>query len=83
MKLSISLTDADVALIDELALEGRFTSRSAVIQHALARLRAQGLQADYVLAWDEWNGEGDAEPWDATVGDGVAPRANHGQGAKS
>jgi Arc/MetJ-type ribon-helix-helix transcriptional regulator len=82
MKLSISLTDADVALIDELAAEGAFTSRSAVIQHALARLRAQGLQADYGQAWDEWAAEGDAEPWDATVGDGVATPARAVQGAK-
>lgn len=74
MKLSISLTDADVALLDDLAAQGGFSSRSAVIQHALGRLRSQGLQGDYAQAWDEWDAEGDAEPWDATAGDGIAPR---------
>jgi len=74
MKLSISLADADVLLLDELASQGGFASRSAVVQYALGRLRTQGLQADYADAWDEWNAEGDADPWDAAVSDGVALR---------
>jgi len=74
MKLSISLADADVLLLDDLAAQGGFASRSAVVQYALGRLRAQGLQADYAEAWDEWTAEGDAAPWDATVSDGIAPR---------
>lgn len=71
MKLSISLTDADVTLIDEYAAEGGFTSRSAVIQHALSRLRTGELQGSYAAAWDEWAGEGDAASWDSTAGDGL------------
>lgn len=77
VKLSISLTSEDVDLIDRLATEGGYASRSAVIQQALARWRAAGLQSDYADAWDEWSAEGDEEPWDATVSDGAArPQAS-------
>jgi len=74
MKLSISLTDADVALIDHFAGEGGFASRSAVVQHALSRLRAQTLQGSYAAAWNEWADEGDADAWDSTAADGIMPR---------
>jgi len=74
MKLSISLTDADVALIDHFAGEGGFASRSAVVQHALSRLRAQELQGSYAAAWNEWADEGDADAWDSTAADGIMPR---------
>jgi len=74
MKLSISLAEADVVFVDDLAAQGGFASRSAVIQHALARLRAQGLQSDYADAWDEWKAEGDSDTWDATAADGIARR---------
>lgn len=75
MKLSISLTDADVALIDTIAQEGGFSSRSAVVQHALSALRVGGLQGGYAAAWNEWLDEGDAALWDATAADGGAPKA--------
>lgn len=75
MKLSISLTEADVALIDQFVLEGGFASRSAVVQHALSRLRAQELQGSYAAAWKEWTDEGDSSAWDSTAGDGMAHRS--------
>ena len=74
MKLSISLTDADVALIDQFASEGGFASRSAVVQHALSNLRVQELQGSYAVAWTEWADEGDAGAWDLASGDGLVPR---------
>ncbi len=73
MKLSISLPEHTVEFIDRLAAEGGFDSRSAVIHHALERLRAAELQADYAEAWDDWRSTGDDEPWDASVADGAAP----------
>jgi Arc/MetJ-type ribon-helix-helix transcriptional regulator len=76
MKLSISLTDVDVALIDQFASEGGFASRSAVVQHALSKLRAQELQGSYAVAWSEWADAGDADAWDAAAGDGMAPRGH-------
>ncbi len=66
MKLSISLTEDDVALMDQIAATGGFPSRSAVVQHALSRLRAQGLHADYAEAWDEFVDGGDAGRWEAS-----------------
>ena len=66
MKLSISLPEEDVALVDQIAATGGFPSRSAVVQHALARLRAQGLHVDYADAWDEFADGGDAGRWEAT-----------------
>lgn len=75
VKLSISLPDEDVDFVDRLAAEAGFESRSAVVQHALARLRAAELQADYAEAWDDWRSTGDDEPWDAAAGDGAAPPA--------
>ncbi len=74
MKLSISLTDADVALIDQFAKEGGFASRSAVVQHALSRLRLQELQGSYAAAWNEWADEGDSSAWGSTTADGMEPR---------
>lgn len=75
VKLSISLPDEDVAFIDRLAAEAGFESRSAVIQHALERLRATELQADYAEAWDDWRATGDDEPWEASAGDGTGRAA--------
>ncbi len=73
VKLSISLSEEDVAFIDRLAADAGFESRSAVIQHAIERVRATELQADYAEAWDDWRSSGDDEPWDASAGDGAAP----------
>lgn len=67
MKISVSLSDDDVALIDQLAAESGLPSRSAVVQRALARWRDQRLGADYAGAWDEWGGEADAAAWDAAA----------------
>lgn len=74
MKLSISLTDADVSLIDHFASEGGFASRSAVVQHALSRLRVQELQGSYAVAWSEWADEGDGTAWESVAADGTTPR---------
>ncbi len=67
MKLSISLTDSDVALIDQIATDAGLPSRSAVVQHALARLRAQDLHGDYADAWEEFTDGGDAGRWEASA----------------
>lgn len=81
VKLSISLPEEDVALLDRLSVEAGFASRSAVIQHALARLRAADLQGDYADAWDEWSAEGDDAPWDAASADGTG--TGTGTGART
>lgn len=67
MKLSVSLTDADVRFLDEYAAQ-HGASRSAAVARAVALLRASQLTAEYVVAFDEWS---DADPWDRTTADGL------------
>lgn len=73
VKLSVSLDEEHVALIDRVAAQGGFRSRSAVIQHALERLSATDLHGDYAEAWEDWRATGDDEPWDAAAADGAGP----------
>ncbi|MCZ2839949.1 ribbon-helix-helix domain-containing protein [Modestobacter sp. VKM Ac-2985] len=76
MKLSVSLSDDDVALLDEYARTAGLKGRSAVIQHALRLLRQAVLEEDYAAAWEEWESIGEQSVWDVTAGDGLvdAPR---------
>jgi Arc/MetJ-type ribon-helix-helix transcriptional regulator len=76
VKLSVSLSDDDIALLDEYARTTGLKGRSAVIQHALRLLRQVELEQDYAAAWQEWEDAGEQSAWDATVGDGLvdAPR---------
>ena len=75
MKLSISLTEEDVALVDDYLRRSGLDSRSAVIRRALHLLRQPQLQDDYAAAWDEWAGAGDQAGWDSTVDDGASGAA--------
>ena len=70
MKLSVSLPDADVEFLDRYAL-AQGESRSAVVHKAVRLLRASELGGDYADSWAEWAESGDAETWDALVGDGL------------
>lgn len=70
MKMSISLPDPDVDFIDAYADEQGIVSRSAVLQRAVALLRASQLTSAYEDAWDEW-ADGDSQLWDLTVSDGL------------
>lgn len=70
MKLSVSIADEDVEFIDQYADEHGVESRSAVVQRALALLRANALGEDYAAAWDEWSAS-DAGLWEATAADGL------------
>jgi Arc/MetJ-type ribon-helix-helix transcriptional regulator len=72
MKLSVSLPDEDVEFLDEYAQTQGYESRSAVVHKAVRLLRASELGGDYADAWKEWTASGDAEGWDAVVGDGLA-----------
>ena len=72
MKVSVSLSGEDVAFLDLYAKEQGLDSRSAALQRAVRLLRSSELDASYESAWDEWNAPGNAEDWDATVGDGLA-----------
>jgi Arc/MetJ-type ribon-helix-helix transcriptional regulator len=72
MKLSVSLTDEDVAFVDEYAAHAGVPSRSAVIHQAISLLRSADLEDAYAAAWEDWDTGGDAELWDSTAPDGFA-----------
>ncbi len=71
MKLSVSLDTDDVEFIDQYATEHAVGSRSAVMQKAVALLRAVELGDDYAAAWAEWSQADDADLWEAAVNDGL------------
>ena len=72
MKLSVSLSSEDVALLDEYARSAGLPSRSAALHHAIGMLRYAGLERDYAAAWDEWANGDDHATWDVASGDGLA-----------
>lgn len=71
MKVSVSLSDDDVAFLDEFAATGGAPSRSAAVQRAIALLRAVRLEDAYAEAWSDWESEDGAEAWDGTAPDGL------------
>jgi hypothetical protein len=72
MKVSVSLSDEDVAAVDDYARRVGLPSRSAAIQHAIRLLGDPELEDAYAVAWDEWEASGDAEAWETTAADGLA-----------
>jgi hypothetical protein len=75
VKLSISLSEAEVATIDSYARAAGLPSRSAAIQQAIRLLGDPALEDAYAAAWDEWEASGDAADWEATAGDGLIDAA--------
>ena len=76
MKLSVSLRDEDVAVLDEYVKAAGLGSRSAALQHAIRLLRHPDLERDYAVAWDDWESSGERSAWEGTAADGLpdAPR---------
>jgi Arc/MetJ-type ribon-helix-helix transcriptional regulator len=75
MKLSVSLPDHDVAVLDEFVRTAGLPSRSSALQHAVRMLRLPDLEKDYEAAWQEWEASGDHAAWSVTAADGVADAA--------
>lgn len=75
MKLSVSLPDEDVAVLDEYARAAGLSSRSAAVHHAVRMLRLPNLEQDYEAAWIEWEASGDHAAWSVTEADGIADAA--------
>lgn len=71
MKISISLSDEDVAYLDAETSDGRFASRSAAVAAAIGWMRRGDLVAAYDQAYDEWANSDDATAWDVTTSDGI------------
>jgi hypothetical protein len=75
MKLSVSLSEDDVALLDEYARISGLRSRSAALRHAIRLLRHADLQQDYATAWGDWESSGERAAWEGTVADGLTDAA--------
>jgi hypothetical protein len=75
MKLSVSLPEGDVMILDEFARVSGLRSRSAAIQFAIRLLRHPDLEQDYAAAWDEWESSGELEAWETTTADGMVDAA--------
>ncbi len=75
MKLSVSLSREDVAVLDDYARTAGLRSRSAALQQAIRLLRHADLEQDYVAAWDEWDASGEREAWEGVTGDGFVDAA--------
>lgn len=72
MKISVSLTERDVAALDAYAREAGLASRSAAVAHAIDQLRHRDLESAYAQAWKEWDESPDASLWEARSGDGLS-----------
>lgn len=67
-KVSLSLSEEDVAFLDTEALSGRYASRSAAVQDAVRLLRESRLADAYAEAY----AEGHDPEWDTADADGLA-----------
>jgi Arc/MetJ-type ribon-helix-helix transcriptional regulator len=71
MKLSVSLSDEDVRVLDAYVKRTGLPSRSAAVQRAIRMLRYPALEDDYGNAWAEWSGAGEGDVWEDVTGDGL------------
>jgi len=71
VKLSVSLSEEDVARLDEHARRAGLRSRSAAVQQAIRLLPRVDLEEKYVAAWEEWAASGERDAWQTVAGDGV------------
>ena len=76
MKLSVSLSEEDVAVLDAYVEQAGLPSRSAGVQRAIGMLRYPTLERNYDEAWSEWTAAGEESVWENVAADGLsdAPR---------
>ena len=70
MKLSVSLPDDEVNVLDRYSELHGVGSRSAVLLNAIRLLRISELGSAYAEAWSEWDDD-DGQSWESTSGDGI------------
>ena len=75
MKLSVSLSDEDIAILDAYVERTGLPSRSAGLQRAVQMLRYPALEEHYAEACSEWSTDQHAEAWEAATGDRVSDAA--------
>ncbi|OMH36842.1 CopG family ribbon-helix-helix protein [Tersicoccus sp. Bi-70] len=71
MKVSVSLTQNDLATLDRYAAQAGLPSRSAAVQRAIRMLDEAELESAYEAAWNEWEATGEKDAWDTTTADGL------------
>lgn len=72
MKLSVSLSDDDLAVLDAYVKKSGLASRSAGVQRAIRMLRFPNLEQDYRDAWTEWSASGEETIWEQATDEGLA-----------
>jgi Arc/MetJ-type ribon-helix-helix transcriptional regulator len=75
VKLSVSLSDEDVEVLDAYVERAGLSSRSAGVQRAIRMLRYPALEDDYGDAWAEWSSAGEERAWESAAGDGLGDAA--------
>jgi Arc/MetJ-type ribon-helix-helix transcriptional regulator len=75
MKLSVSLSDDDVRVLDAYVKRTGLSSRSAAVQRAIGMLRYPTLEQDYGNAWAEWSTNGESDAWEDAADDGLSDAA--------
>ena len=71
MKVSISLPEDEVRLLDELVERHKLSTRSAGARRALKALRSEQLAAEYEACFSDPQFGERSDLWDATVADGL------------
>lgn len=71
VKLSVSLSDEAVQILDRFIDARSIPSRSAAIQTAIMQLEMPDLAQAYMTAADEWENGEDSSIWEEAVGDGL------------
>lgn len=73
MKLSISVPDSQMDLLDRVVQQRGLASRSVAIQQGIDLLLQDALVSDYRDAFSEWDEDGDAAAWQVVASDGLEP----------
>lgn len=71
MKLSVSLSEEDVAALDDEVCRLGLPGRSAAVAKAIQLLRSRALEDAYEQAWDEWDSAGEEVVWADASDDGL------------
>lgn len=71
MKLSVSLSEDDLAALDDEVCRSGLPGRSAAVQKAIQLLRSRALEDAYEEAWGEWEADTSAVLWSSATADGM------------
>ena len=75
MKVTIDLSNEDVAFLDAYTSRHGLEGRSAAVRKAAELLRFSELGPAYERAWDDWHSSGEAAVWSGADKDGYMPES--------